>query len=281
MIDDMLASNHSVHNRIVTVIVLLVLQSLLVNMFAQRVITLRSFETSPEITAMQKQYERLDFNQRRCALIRIYLPVDNCSFEGSIVGETSYSRGEYWVYVVENTKRLTIYCPTMEPSNIVWQPEIGNNGVVGGQTYIMKLNGYEMAMSSGDSNQPATPTPSTPATVAQVSHNADETSDETIYEVVEEMPEFPGGMAAMMKFIAQNVRYPEAALNNGIQGRVIVALVVNKDGSIVDAQILCSVDPYLDKEALRVVNSMPNWKPGKQRGKTVRVRYTIPISFKL
>ena len=140
MIDDMLASNHSVHNRIVTVIVLLVLQSLLVNIFAQRVITLRSFETSPEVTAMQKQYERLDFNQRRCALIRIYLPVDNCSFEGSIVGGTSYSRGEYWVYVVENTKRLTIYCPTMEPSNIVWQPEIDNNGVVGGQTYIMKLN---------------------------------------------------------------------------------------------------------------------------------------------
>ena len=101
------------------------------------------------------------------------------------------------------------------------------------------------------------------------------------FDVVEEMPQFPGGGEALMKYLATNVHYPEAAEKAGIQGRVIVTFVVGTDGSISDATILKSVDPSLDQEALRLVNSMPNWTPGKQDGKAVRVKYTIPISFAL
>ncbi len=105
--------------------------------------------------------------------------------------------------------------------------------------------------------------------------------EQQIFEVVEEAPEFPGGMGALMKFLGSNIKYPTIAQENGVQGRVIVQFVVIKDGSIVDAKVMRSVDPYLDKEALRVVSSMPKWKPGKQRGKAVRCRYTVPVMFRL
>ncbi|MCK9179659.1 MAG: energy transducer TonB [Bacteroidales bacterium] len=109
----------------------------------------------------------------------------------------------------------------------------------------------------------------------------EEPVEEEIFEVVEEMPEFPGGPAAMMKYLNNNIRYPTIAQENGIEGRVIVQFVVNSDGTIVDANVVRSVDPFLDKEALRVINSMPKWKPGKQRGKSVRVKYTLPVMFRL
>ena len=95
------------------------------------------------------------------------------------------------------------------------------------------------------------------------------------------MPQFPGGLAELMKFLGQNVRYPEEAHKNNIQGRVIVTFIVEKDGSISEAHVAKSVDPLLDAEALRVVNSMPNWIPGRQNGEPVRVKYTVPITFKL
>ena len=93
------------------------------------------------------------------------------------------------------------------------------------------------------------------------------------------MPEFPGGMAECLKFLAKNIKYPTIAQENGVQGRVIVQFVVNQDGSIVDPVVVRSVDPYLDKEALRVIQMMPKWKPGKQRGKAVRVKYTVPVTL--
>ena len=109
----------------------------------------------------------------------------------------------------------------------------------------------------------------------------EEESSQTIFTVVEEMPDFPGGQAELLKFIAKSIKYPVIAQENGIQGRVICAFVVNKDGSVVDAEVLRGVDPSLDKEALRVIGTMPKWKPGKQRGKPVRVKYTVPITFRL
>ena len=109
----------------------------------------------------------------------------------------------------------------------------------------------------------------------------EEPEEQTIFEVVENMPDFPGGQAALMQYLAKNIKYPTIAQENGTQGRVIVQFVVNKDGSIVDAKVVRSVDPYLDKEALRVINTMPKWKPGKQRGKPVRVKYTVPVTFRL
>ena len=102
-----------------------------------------------------------------------------------------------------------------------------------------------------------------------------------VFDVVEEMPEYPGGISAMMQYLSANVKYPEEAHKKGVQGRVIVTFVVGKDGSISDAKLMRRVDPLLDAEALRVTNSMPKWKPGRQNGKPVAVKYTIPVTFKL
>ena len=101
------------------------------------------------------------------------------------------------------------------------------------------------------------------------------------FDVVEQMPEFPGGAQALFGFVAKNIRYPKAAEDAGIQGRVIVTFVVCKDGSICDAKVVKSVSPALDAEGLRVISSMPNWTPGTQSGKAVNVKYTVPISFRL
>ena len=95
------------------------------------------------------------------------------------------------------------------------------------------------------------------------------------------MPEFPGGIQELMKWLQKNLKYPAISAENGVQGRVIVQFVVNTDGSIVDPVVIRSVDPYLDKEAIRVVSAMPKWKPGEQRGKKVRVKYTLPVQFRL
>ena len=102
-----------------------------------------------------------------------------------------------------------------------------------------------------------------------------------VFEIVEQNPMFPGGNEALMKWLNKNLKYPASAQENNIQGRVMVQFVVNKDGSIVDPKVIKSVDPALDKEALRVVSVMPKWQPGKQRGKTVRVRFTLPVTFRL
>ena len=107
------------------------------------------------------------------------------------------------------------------------------------------------------------------------------TADNNIYETVEQQPEFPGGITGLMNFISNNLKYPINSQEAGIQGKVIVSFVVNKDGSTSDFRIVRSVDEYLDKEALRVLSSMPKWKPGRQKGVPVRVKYTIPINFKL
>lgn len=110
----------------------------------------------------------------------------------------------------------------------------------------------------------------------------EEPEEQTIFEVVEEMPQFPeGGQAGLMKYLSSNIKYPTIAQENGTQGRVTVQFVVNRDGSIVDVKVLRGVDPYLDKEAIRVISSMPKWIPGKQRGKPVRVKYTVPVMFRL
>lgn len=101
------------------------------------------------------------------------------------------------------------------------------------------------------------------------------------FDVVEEMPVYPGGMAAMMDFFYKNMKYPKEAFDAKLQGRVIAQFVVEKDGCISDAHIVKSVSPALDAEALRIVNAMPNWTPGRQNGKPVRVKYTVPITFKL
>ena len=102
-----------------------------------------------------------------------------------------------------------------------------------------------------------------------------------VFDVVEEMPSFPGGQGALMAFLSSNIKYPVVAQENGVQGRVIVGFVVEKDGSISDVKVMRSVDPSLDREAQRVVKAMPKLKPGKQNGSAVRVKYTVPVVFRL
>ncbi len=108
-----------------------------------------------------------------------------------------------------------------------------------------------------------------------------EPEDEEIFMVVEESPEFPGGVQALLEYLRKNIKYPQICKDNNIQGRVLISFVVNKDGAIVDPEVIKSVHPSLDKEALRVISGMPNWKPGAQRGKPVRVKYTVPVNFRL
>ena len=108
-----------------------------------------------------------------------------------------------------------------------------------------------------------------------------EPQEKVIFQVVEEMPEFPGGMAEAMKFLSKNIKYPSVAQKAKIEGRVIVQFVVEKDGSVSDVKTVRSVSPELDAEAIRVVNMMPKWTPGKQRGKAVAVKFTMPIMFRL
>lgn len=103
----------------------------------------------------------------------------------------------------------------------------------------------------------------------------------SVYDVVEQMPSFPGGISGLRTYLNQNIRYPAEAQENCVQGRVVVSFVVGKDGHISDVTVLRSVDPSLDKEAIRVVRNMPRWTPGKQGGEPVRVRYNVPVSFRL
>ena len=105
--------------------------------------------------------------------------------------------------------------------------------------------------------------------------------EDQIFQVVEEDAKFPGGNNELMKYLQKNIKYPSICQEQGIQGRVIVQFVVEKDGSITDVQVIKAINPYLDKEAVRVVSTMPKWSPGKQRGKPVRVRFTLPVTFRL
>lgn len=110
---------------------------------------------------------------------------------------------------------------------------------------------------------------------------ADSTAKEEVFMVAEQMPEFPGGMKEMLKFLQENVKYPENAMRNNVQGRVIVQFVIEKDGTPTEFKVLRSVDPDLDAEALRVMKAMPKWKPGMEKGEAVRVKFTVPVAFKL
>ena len=120
-----------------------------------------------------------------------------------------------------------------------------------------------------------------PVATGPVGPVVEEVDENIIYDVVEENPRFPGGDEALMKWLSDNIKYPSICQEQGIQGRVYAQFVVNKDGSIVDIKIMRSPDPYLSKEAERVLKKMPKWQPGRQRGKPVRVKFTLPVNFRL
>ena len=134
----------------------------------------------------------------------------------------------------------------------------------------------ESTIQASDDTQAAVEVKYTPVEVEE-----EEVEEEQIFQIVEEAASFPGGIGECMKWLGKNIKYPTISQEYGVQGRVIVQFVINRDGSIVDAKVVRGVDPYLDKEALRVVNQMPKWSPGKQRGKAVRCQFTLPVQFRL
>ena len=105
--------------------------------------------------------------------------------------------------------------------------------------------------------------------------------NQKVFDIVEQMPEYPGGQAALFEFISKNVKYPDDAVKKKVEGKVFVIFVVDTDGKITDVSLLRKVFPSLDAEAIRVISAMPNWIPGKQKGQVVRVKYTVPIMFRL
>lgn len=105
--------------------------------------------------------------------------------------------------------------------------------------------------------------------------------NQEVFDVVEQMPEYPGGMQALFQYMADNLKYPKDAMKQQVEGRVLVQFIVETDGSISNAEVIKRVFPSLDEEATRVISAMPKWAPGKQNGKVVRVKFTVPVSFRL
>ncbi len=138
-----------------------------------------------------------------------------------------------------------------------------------------------VAFGMGGNTTSGTPHTYTNTTVKQKTVAKQDDAEDEIVNVPEELAVYPGGMGELMKFLSRNIKYPKEAQDKGIQGRVVLQFVVNKDGSICDSKVVKAVDPQLDAEALRVINAMPNWTPGKQKGEPVRTRFTLPVSFRL
>lgn len=153
--------------------------------------------------------------------------------------------------------------------------EEGKNGVIIVTTKDAAREALTMTL------QPASSTATSDDVEVVVVDMYPEAHDSDAFDVVEKMPEYPGGIEAFMKFLSENVRYPEAASKAGIQGRVLVEFIVEKDGSISNTHVIQNVNEYLDAEAVRVVGAMPKWTPGMHEGKAVRVKYAVPISFRL
>ncbi|MDR1814087.1 MAG: energy transducer TonB [Tannerella sp.] len=140
----------------------------------------------------------------------------------------------------------------------------------------VKVDDVQILSSEDDASQAQTST-----YVAPVVEEEEEEDENFVFVTVEHMPEFPGGEAALLKWIAEHINYPTIAAENGIQGRVSCNFVVNTDGSVSDVQVTKAFDPNLDREAIRVLKMLPKFKPGQQRGKPVRVKYSVPVRFKL
>ena len=181
-------------------------------------------------------------------------------------------------FVLEEIEDIQITPPDEEP--LPPEPEIETPVVVENLQIVeddVKVAEVEIASVDDAANKlQQTFTPPAPS-----QRGREEVADDHIFEYLEEMPEFPGGQAALMKWLSKNINYPAIAAENNIQGRVMISFVVEPDGSVSNVKVVRGVDPNLDREAARVVSKMPKWKPGMQTGKPVRARYTLPVQFRL
>ena len=184
--------------------------------------------------------------------------------DGSVIARTMDEDGDFYGVKVKIIK---------EPNTFYYDDQIidvptGSLIIVG--TYRHYSSTYPVVKIPKQEIKEASPT-----------QNSKISKSDKVYDVVEQMPSFPGGNGALLEYLATHVKYPVVAQENGVQGRVIVSFVVERDGSITDVRVVRSVDPSLDREAQRVVSSMPRWTPGKQNGSAVRVKYNVPVSFRL
>ena len=194
--------------------------------------------------------------------------LSSCKQDGGKVSENSENNSEK-----QEGISATVSADTLQSSVVKQQVHIqGKDGEVETLT-VMSAAGSDAASEESDDRIRTEP--------AQAMVAAEDYDGEDVFDMVEEMPAYPGGMEELMKFLQTHVKYPKEAEEKGLQGRVLVMFVVEKNGSITNAKVVKSVSPELDAEALHVVNMMPRWTPGKQRGEAVRVKFTIPIVFRL
>ncbi|MBS4838718.1 MAG: TonB family protein [Phocaeicola massiliensis] len=213
-------------------------------------------------------------------------------------------KGEYIFYREDKQKRLhEIYCKNIDKESVALQVERGKEAEIGIDLpknaqpgdYLLKIRVYDEnetcfyniyqwfeAYTSQQVSTRERPIPVGPANCKKVFPD-----EEGVFDVVQHMPEFPGGMLQLMEFIRQNIQYPQAAKQNKLEGTVIMQVVIDKDGTVTQPRILCSVNPVLSadaalcEEALRIVSIMPKWKPGHQHGVNLKVKYTFPIKFEI
>ena len=229
-------------------------------------LTVKNFcEASHDLAA--RTQSRKDINRNYCALVKVQLVDRGAEFGGNVVGDVSFYRNEYWVYMAQGSKRVKVFTQDYLPLEVNFS-EYGIDHLEGQVTYILTLL-------RGDFQRE----PSEIRRQNPVNLNRQSSDNSKVFDVVEEMPQFPGGPSALFEYLAQNINYPVVAEENGVQGRVILTFVVERDGTITDVTVVKSVDPSLDKEAQRVVKSMPRWIPGKMNGSPVRVKYTVPVTF--
>lgn len=206
------------------------------------------------------------------ALLLATPQLSSCKQDGGKVSENSENSSENPEGISVSASSDTLQAP-------VTKQQIQVKGKDGESTTLNVLSVVGVDESSGEAKKESDDRIRTEPTQAKV---ADEDYEgETVYDVVEELPQFPGGMEELMKYLATKVKYPKSAQTEGIEGRVLVSFVVEKDGSITHSKVVNSASPELDAEALRVVKSMPRWTPGKEKGEVVRVKFNVPILFRL
>ncbi len=211
-----------------------------------------------------------------CAVLLVLLlatpQLSSCKQDGGKVSENSENNSE-------NPEGISVSASSDTLQSSVTKQQIQVKGKDGESTTLNVLSVVGVDESSGEAKKESDDRIRTEPTQAKV---ADEDYEgETVYDVVEELPQFPGGMEELMKYLATKVKYPKSAQTEGIEGRVLVSFVVEKDGSITHSKVVNSASPELDAEALRVVKSMPRWTPGKEKGEVVRVKFNVPILFRL
>ena len=231
----------------------------------------------------------LDLRRMKPALIRFAVRDTSFSFKANNgIMHIEKSVGEILLYVPDGTKFITVKHPNLGMIRDFELPlPIRSKTTYDAEIVILNEKteiGETPASFSGGYNNNTKMLPAKTSNSRDTGNrrpNNQVTKTDKVYDVVETMPVFPGGPNALFEYLSKNIKYPVVAEENGVQGRVIVTFVVERDGSITDVKVVKSVDPSLDKEAQRVVKSMPHWIPGTQDGSPVRVKYTVPVTFRL